>query len=123
MLLQWWLRKEFCLLGYNDMRYAESEPMFQRNVVFSTSGSKNKRSKKKTAWKQALLATCFMLVSYLVYSSTLKMKAECSYETLINSIISLKVEFLKIFSVAIPYKVCFRIYHYGCLRKQRRDWN
>jgi hypothetical protein len=32
----------------------------------------------------ALLATCFTLVSYLAYSSTLKMEATCSSETLVD---------------------------------------
>jgi hypothetical protein len=44
-----------------------------------SSGSKNKPSKKPAS--RALLATCFMLVSFLVYSSTLKTEVTCSSET------------------------------------------
>jgi hypothetical protein len=33
---------------------------------------------------QALLTTCFMLVSCLAYSSTLKIEATCSPETLVD---------------------------------------
>jgi hypothetical protein len=44
-----------------------------------------------------LLAVCFMLVFYVAYSSTLKMEATCSSETLVDihgphSVISQKVE-------------------------------
>jgi hypothetical protein len=45
----------------------------------SYSGSKNKPSKK-----HALRATCFTLVSWLGYSSTLKMEAPCFSETSID---------------------------------------
>jgi hypothetical protein len=45
-----------------------------------SSGSKSKLN-KKAARARALLATGFMLVSCLAYSSTLKMEAVCSSET------------------------------------------
>jgi hypothetical protein len=69
--------KEFCLLGYNTMQYVASQRTFQRNVSPSSSGLKSKSGKKS-----ALFAACFMLVSCLAYSSTLKMEATCSSKTL-----------------------------------------
>jgi hypothetical protein len=44
-----------------------------------SSGSKNKPRKKP-----ALLVTCFMLVSFLAYSSTLKIEAACFSETSVD---------------------------------------
>jgi hypothetical protein len=35
----------------------------------------------KEAARSALLAACFMLVSYMAYSSIVKMEAKCSFET------------------------------------------
>jgi hypothetical protein len=46
------------------------------NMLPPSSGSNNKSSKKP-----AELTTCFMLVSFLVYPSTLNMKATSSSET------------------------------------------
>jgi hypothetical protein len=66
------------LLWYNAMQSVEKEPMFRRNISPSSSGSKSKPS-KKPVWSMKL-ATCFMLVSCLAYSSTLKMKATYSSE-------------------------------------------
>jgi hypothetical protein len=43
-------------------------------MISPNSGSKNKPSR-------AMLATCFMLVSRLAYSLTLKLEATCSSET------------------------------------------
>jgi hypothetical protein len=40
--------------------------------------------KGSVAFEDALLATCFMLVSYLAYSSILKLEAICSSETPID---------------------------------------
>jgi hypothetical protein len=56
--------EKFYLRGYNAIYSGESQHMFQRNV--------------------SLLAACFMLVSCLNYSLTLKVKAICSSETLMT---------------------------------------
>jgi hypothetical protein len=53
--------EEFCFLGYSDIYRIECQAKFQRNG--------------------ALLATCFMNVSCLTYSSSLKMEAIRSSET------------------------------------------
>jgi hypothetical protein len=34
--------EKFCLLGYNTICSVESQPVFQRNMSHSSSGSKNK---------------------------------------------------------------------------------
>jgi hypothetical protein len=51
------LLEEFYLLGYNAVWYVESKPTFWRNISPSSSGSKNKTSKKPDT--RALLATRF----------------------------------------------------------------
>jgi hypothetical protein len=61
--------REFYLLVYNTMQSIESHWTFQRN---------------KSPPQQSFLAACFMLVSWLAYSSTLKMKATCSPKTSLN---------------------------------------
>jgi hypothetical protein len=38
--------EEFCLLEYNAIKSAESQPVFQRNMSPPPSGSDNKPSKK-----------------------------------------------------------------------------
>jgi hypothetical protein len=63
--------EEYRLLGYNAMWFVESQPTFRRSMLLPSSGSKNKPSKKP------VFASHFMLVSCLVYFSTLKMEATC----------------------------------------------
>jgi hypothetical protein len=69
--------EESYLLGYNAMYRTESQPTFRRNMSPPSSGSKNKPSKN-------LLATFFMLVTFLTSSSTLNMEATCSSKTLVG---------------------------------------
>jgi hypothetical protein len=71
--------EEYCLLGYNAMKSIKSQLMFQKNILPPFSGSKNKPSKIS-----ACLLPTFMLVSCLAYFSTLKMKAMCSSERLVD---------------------------------------
>jgi hypothetical protein len=58
--------KEFYLLVYITMQSIQSNWTFQRN---------------KSPPQQNFLAACFMLVSWLAYSSTLKLKVTCSPKT------------------------------------------
>jgi hypothetical protein len=51
----------------------EFQRTFRRNISLPSSGSKNKQMKK-----QSLIATRFMLVSFLAYSSGLKTEVTCS---------------------------------------------
>jgi hypothetical protein len=57
-----------CLLGYNAVYPGESQPTLRRNIALN----------------RALLDTCLMFVFCLVYSSTLKMAAITSCETLVD---------------------------------------
>jgi hypothetical protein len=62
-------------------------PMFRCNVLSPSSESNDKpnrqpvRNNKKA---RALLVACFMLVSCLAYSSTLKMEVTCSSESSVD---------------------------------------
>jgi hypothetical protein len=57
------------------------------------------------------LATCFMLVSYLAYSSTLKMEATCSSET--------SVDFQRITRRYIPEERALRLKYLLYIRFRR----
>jgi hypothetical protein len=57
------------LLGYNAVQSVENQLTFRGNMPPPS---------------PALLANCFMLLSCLAYSSTLKMKAQCTSETLVD---------------------------------------
>jgi hypothetical protein len=88
-------------MGYNAVQSFESQPTFRRNISPPPSESKNKPSK-------AFLATCFVLVSCLVYSLILKMKAIYSSETSINfqrttRVISQKTVFFKLYRVCTQF--------------------
>jgi hypothetical protein len=65
---------ECYILRYNFVYSVESQTKFWRNIEFSSVGSK----------KQADLVTCFMLVSCLTYSSTLKTEETCLSETSVD---------------------------------------
>jgi hypothetical protein len=67
------------LLRYNAVQSAESQPTFRGNMSPPSSGPKNKSSEKP-----AEPASCFMLVSGLVYSSTLKMRKACTSKTSVD---------------------------------------
>jgi hypothetical protein len=67
------IKREFSILWYNAMWYVESRPTFQRNM----SQAASKASK-------LCLPPRLTLLSFLAYSSTLKMEATCSSETWIN---------------------------------------
>jgi hypothetical protein len=60
--------EEFYLLGYNAAQSVESQQTFRTNIVPPSSE----------------FLMCFMLVSRLLYSSTLKMEEKCSSETLVG---------------------------------------
>jgi hypothetical protein len=62
-----------CLLGYDAVLSVESQPTFRRNISHPSSGLKvNQARNQNEAW---LFAACFLLGSWLAYSSTLKMDA------------------------------------------------
>jgi hypothetical protein len=65
--------EDICFLGYNTVKPVDSKLTFQRN-----------RSLPLSRLNSKLLSACFMLVSCLVYSSTLKIEAACPSETLID---------------------------------------
>jgi hypothetical protein len=70
--------EQFSLLVFNAVWSVEIQPALRRIIPPSS------RSKKKRSKKPAKLATCFMLVSSLAYSSALKMEATCSSETSVD---------------------------------------
>jgi hypothetical protein len=56
--------EEFCLLGYIAVQFVEIQLMVRRNLSTPYAWSMNKARKKP-----AVLAPCFMLVSFFAYSS------------------------------------------------------
>jgi hypothetical protein len=84
------------LLGYNVMHSNGSQPAFQRNISFTSSGLKSKPNKKpEWIWQQAccascllhrgaLFAACFIVVASLTYSSALKLEVTCPAEMLLH---------------------------------------
>jgi hypothetical protein len=63
--------EKFYLLGYNAVQSGESQRKLRRNMWPPSSGSEQETSIKQVS----LFPTCFMLVSCLAYSSTLKREA------------------------------------------------
>jgi hypothetical protein len=65
----------FCRLGYNAVKFVESQQTFRRKMSPPSSELKNKpRNQREIMWK-----TCFH-AGFLAYSSILKMEATCSPE-------------------------------------------
>jgi hypothetical protein len=71
--------EDYYILGYNAVQSVGSQPTFRKNISPPSPGSKYKPSKKP-----ALLATYFMLVSSLAYSSSLRMEATFSSESSVD---------------------------------------
>jgi hypothetical protein len=70
------------LLQYNAVQSVENKQTFQKNMSPPTSPSKNKTSDEQMLSRcRALLDTCFIPVSCLVYTSIVKIGAICSSET------------------------------------------
>jgi hypothetical protein len=69
--------EKFYIVGYIVVQSIEEQPTFRRNMSFLSSGLKNESSKKPVE-----LATSFTLLSFLAYSSTLKMEAISSSDGL-----------------------------------------
>jgi hypothetical protein len=63
------------------MQSVEIQPTFRRNMSPPSSESKNKLSRKQSRSITALFVSSIMLVTYLSYSSTLKMEGTYSSET------------------------------------------
>jgi hypothetical protein len=73
--------QEYCLLGYNSVKFVEGQITFRKNISPPSSGS-NKPS-NKPACKQ-VASRSFMLISSSGYFLTPKMEAACSSETSLN---------------------------------------
>jgi hypothetical protein len=68
----------FCLVGYKAMLSVESQLTFQGDMSIPSSGLKSKHERDQHKADSKL---CFMLLSHLAYTSTLKMEAAYSSET------------------------------------------
>jgi hypothetical protein len=53
-------------------------------LLFTKNYHGDQMNEYESAASRALLSACFMLISCLVYSSTLKMEATCSSETSVD---------------------------------------
>jgi hypothetical protein len=83
--------EEFYNLGYNAVWSVKSQPTFQRKISTLSSGLKNISSMKPARSRCFMLglffsSACYLLMSCLSYSSTLKIDMACSSETSVTRI-------------------------------------
>jgi hypothetical protein len=73
-------------VGYNAMKSAENQPMFQRNIALSSSVWKNKPSKKPASRAMFFLcAACFVLVTCFFIVRPWRWKRYVPPKCLLNS--------------------------------------
>jgi hypothetical protein len=87
-IMNFWCNEESCFMWYNSVQSVENRPPFQRNMStpFKSSKVSHASNENEEDSKQVckLLTTCFLLVSCLAYSPTLKMEVACSCEISVN---------------------------------------